>query len=303
MVRHFLEIVDLSREEAYHLLHRAAKMKADHVTGSERLVLARHTLGMIFEKASTRTRVSFEVGMAQLGGHAVFLPSRDTQMGRGEPIRDTARVLSRYCDILVLRTYAHETLLEMARYATVPVINGLTDTTHPCQVAADLFTVYERFSRVEGLVYAWVGDGNNMANSWINAAGVFGLTLRIACPVGYEPDGRYLEAARARGATIDVVRDARAAVEGAHVVSTDVFVSMGQEGEAEKRLADFAGFQINEALMAHAHRDAVFLHCLPAHRGEEVSEGVFEGPQSAVWEQAENRLHVQKAIICDLLGV
>lgn len=263
--------------------------------------LAGKTLGMIFTKSSTRTRVSFEVGTFQLGGHALFLSSRDIQLGRGEPIKDTARVLSRYLDGIMIRTFAHSDVEELARYATIPVINGLTDFLHPCQILADLLTIKEHLGGWEGKVVAWVGDGNNMAHSWINAAGVLGFELRLACPEGYDPDPLLLKHNQAR-ASITVVRDPKDAVRGAHAVNTDVWASMGQEEEQAKREQAFKGFCVDDALMQLADPSAIFLHCLPAHRGEEVTESVIEGPQSRVFDEAENRLHVQKAVMATLMG-
>jgi ornithine carbamoyltransferase len=263
--------------------------------------LAGKTLGMIFAKSSTRTRVSFEVGAYQLGGHALFLSSRDIQLGRGEPIRDTARVLSRYVDGIMIRTFAQEEVEELARFATVPVINGLTDLLHPCQVMADLMTVQEALGGWEGKVVAWIGDGNNMANSWLNAAAALGFELRLACPEGYEPNHHIFEDAQRR-TTVSITEDPDEAADGAHVLTTDVWASMGQEGEEEARKISFQGYVVDEELMALADPSAIFLHCLPAHRGEEVTEAVFEGPQSKVWDEAENRLHVQKAIMSTLMG-
>jgi ornithine carbamoyltransferase len=256
---------------------------------------------MIFAKSSTRTRVSFEVGAFQLGGHALFLSARDIQLGRGEPIRDTARVLSRYLDGIMIRTYDHADVEELARFASIPVINGLTDLLHPCQVLADLLTVRESLGGWEGKTVVWIGDGNNMANSWLNAAGVLGFELRLACPEGYQPNRDILE--RNRGLTrIVLTTDPREAARGAHVVNTDVWASMGQEEEQEVRARAFQGYIVDEALMQTADRSAIFLHCLPAHRGEEVSEDVIDGPRSRVWNQAENRLHVQKALMATLMG-
>ncbi len=298
-VRHFLAIPDFTREELLRTLDLAARMKS----GSYReRPLQGKTLAMIFTKSSTRTRVSFEVGTYQLGGHALFLSSRDIQLGRGEPLRDTARVLSRLVDGIMIRTFDHSDPEELARFGTVPVINGLTDLLHPCQIMADLLTVRESVgTELEGMRVAWVGDGNNMANSWLNAAYRLGFELRLAVPPGYEPDAAILE--RARGAArIVVTHDPREAVEGADVVNTDVWASMGQEEEAARRERDFAGFCVDEALMETASARSIFLHCLPAHRGEEVTEGVLEGPRSRVWDEAENRLHVQKAIMARLMG-
>jgi len=295
--RDFLAIPDLTQDEVHGLIRLAADMKAGRYPDQP---LAGQTLAMVFAKSSTRTRVSFEVGAFQLGGHALFLSSRDIQLGRGEPIRDTARVLSRYVDGIMIRTFAHADVEELARYATVPVINGLTDLLHPCQVLADLLTVRESLGGWEGKMVAWIGDGNNMANSWINAAGLLGFELRLACPEGYDPDPGVL--ARNRGAAVTLTRSPAEAAAGAHVVTTDVWASMGQEDEAEVRRRAFAGYLVDEALMAKAAPEAIFLHCLPAHRGEEVSEAVIEGPRSRVWDEAENRLHVQKALLAFLMG-
>jgi ornithine carbamoyltransferase len=297
--KHFLAIPDFDREGLYDLLDRAHRLKSGEETGKP---LAGKTLGMIFQKSSTRTRVSFEVGMFQLGGHALFLSSRDLQLGRGEPIRDTARVMSRYVDGIMIRTFDHQDVVDLARYGTIPIVNGLTDLLHPCQVMADVMTIQEEFGRdLTGKKVAWIGDGNNMANSWINAAYRFGLEVRIATPEGYEPDPEIVE--RARGsASVLLTNDPREAAEGADVVTTDVWASMGQEEEAEKRMQAFKGFQVDSSVMGAAAPDAIFLHCLPAHLGEEVSEDVFEGSRSRVWDEAENRLHVQKAILIELMG-
>jgi ornithine carbamoyltransferase len=296
--RHFLAIPDFTRSELLALFDLAARMKRDDYAGKP---LAGRTLGMIFAKSSTRTRVSFEVGAFQLGGHALFLSARDIQLGRGEPIRDTARVLSRYLDGIMIRTYDHADVEELARFASIPVINGLTDLLHPCQVLADLLTVRESLGGWEGKVVAWIGDGNNMANSWLNAAGTLGFELRIACPEGYLPNEAILERNRAL-TRVTVTADPREAARGAHVVNTDVWASMGQEEEQEERVRAFQGYIVDEALMEGADRGAIFLHCLPAHRGEEVTEGVIEGPRSRVWDQAENRLHVQKALMATLMS-
>ena len=296
--RHFLAIPDFSRAELLALFDLAARMKRREYRERP---LAGKTLGMIFAKSSTRTRVSFEVGAFQLGGHALFLSARDIQLGRGEPIRDTARVLSRYLDGIMIRTYDHADAEELARYGSIPVINGLTDLLHPCQVLADLMTVRESLGGWDGKVVAWVGDGNNMANSWINAAGSLGFELRLACPAGYQPDAAVLERNRAK-ARISVTPDPREAVRGAHVVTTDVWASMGQEEEQAVRARAFEGYIVDAALMGLADPAAIFLHCLPAHRGEEVSDDVLEGPQSRVWDEAENRLHVQKALMATLMG-
>ena len=257
-------------------------------------------LAMIFMKSSTRTRVSFEVGATQLGATAHFLSPRDVQIGRGEPIEDTARVLSRYVDGIMIRTYAHADVERLAEFSGVPVINGLTDLSHPCQVLADVLTMRQHLGEVRGRTVAWIGDGNNMANSWIDAAAHLGFALRLACPEGYDPDADFL--AKAAHANITLVRDPREAVDGADVVTTDVWASMGQEEEQKLRERAFHGFQVDDALMRHAASHAIFLHCLPAHRGEEVSAEVIDGAQSAVWDEAENRLHIQKAIMAVLMG-
>jgi ornithine carbamoyltransferase len=296
--RHFLAIPDFTRAELLALFDLAARMKRRDYRERP---LAGKTLGMIFAKSSTRTRVSFEVGAYQLGGHALFLSSRDIQLGRGEPIRDTARVLSRYLDGIMIRTFDHADAEELAKFGSVPVINGLTDLLHPCQVLADLLTVRESLGGWEGKTVAWIGDGNNMANSWIDAAGSLGFELRLACPEGYRPDAGILRRNQGQ-ATIVVTADPREAARGAHVVTTDVWASMGQEQEQEVRAKAFQGYLVDAALMRLADPQAIFLHCLPAHRGEEVSEDVLEGPQSRVWDEAENRLHVQKALMATLMG-
>lgn len=291
-------MTDLSREEIERLFDLAAEMKAGRYRGRP---LEGKVLALLFAKSSTRTRVSFEVGAIQLGGHALFLSARDLQLGRGEPIRDTARVLSRYVQGIVIRTFAHSEVEELARYSTVPVINGLTDRLHPCQVLADVFTIREVFGSWEGKVVAWVGDGNNMANAWLQAAQLFGFELRLACPEGYEPDREIFEEAKKK-AKVSITELPEEAVRGAHVVNTDVWASMGQEEEAEARALAFQGYTVDRELMALAAPDAIFLHCLPAHRGEEVEEEVIEGPWSRVFDQAENRLHVQKALLATLMG-
>ena len=296
--RHFLAIPDFEKGELERLFDLADAMR----TGAYRdKPLAGRSLGMIFMKASTRTRVSFEVGAWQLGGHALFLSPRDIQLGRGEPVADTARVLSRYVDGIMIRTFAHAEIEELARYATVPVINGLTDLLHPCQILADLLTVRQHLGGWVGKRIAWVGDGNNMANSWLNAAYRLGFELRLACPEGYDPDPAILD--RARGAApVLITRDPREAADGAHVVNTDVWASMGQEEEQKERERAFAGYTVDAGLMERADPNAIFLHCLPAHRGEEVSAEVIDGRWSRVWDEAENRLHVQKAVMAVLMG-
>ncbi len=298
MHRDFLAIPDFSHAELLELFELAECMRRGDY---HRKPLAGKSLAMLFMKSSTRTRVSFEVGAWQLGGHALFLSPRDIQLGRGEPIADTARVLSRYVDGIMIRTFAHRDVEELARYADVPVINGLTDLLHPCQVLADLLTVRQHLGTWEGKRVAWVGDGNNMANSWINAAYRLGFELILACPPGYDPDREILERAQ-RVAPVKVVRDPAEAVAGADVVTTDVWASMGQEEEQAARRAAFAGYTVDARLMAQAKSSAIFLHCLPAHRGEEVAAEVIDGPQSRVWDEAENRLHIQKAIMAVLMG-
>jgi ornithine carbamoyltransferase len=297
--RDFLQIPDFSREEIVALFDLADRMKAGKY---DKKPLAGKSLAMIFMKSSTRTRVSFEVGTYQLGGHALFLSPRDVQLGRGEPIADTARVLSRYVDGIMIRTFAHQDIEELAKYADVPVINGLTDLVHPCQVLADLLTARQHLqTKLENLVVAWIGDGNNMANSWINAAYRFGFELRIACPEGYEPADHLVERAK-KSAKILITRDPAEAMKDAHVINTDVWASMGQEDEQKQRERAFRGFSVSPALMKKADKSAIFLHCLPAHRGEEVAAEVIDGPQSRVWDEAENRLHIQKAIMAALMG-
>jgi ornithine carbamoyltransferase len=296
--RDFLAVTDLSKDDITRLFDLASRMKRREYRDTP---LAGKTLAMVFAKSSTRTRVSFEVGTYQLGGHALFLSSRDIQIGRGEPIPDTARVLSRYVDGIMIRTFDHAEVEELARCASIPVINGLTDLSHPCQVLADLFTVREALGGWEGKRIAWIGDGNNMANSWLEAAEVLGFELRLACPEGYEPNRAKFESA-AKRAKVLVTEVPDEAVEGAHVVNTDVWASMGQEAEADARRNAFKGYCVDAELMALADPKAIFLHCLPAHRGEEVAVEVIEGKQSRVWDEAENRLHVQKALLATLMG-
>ncbi len=294
--RDLVSIADLSAAELTGLVDRAETLRALQAAGEVHTPLRGKSLAMIFEKASTRTRVSFDVGMYQLGGQALMLPSGETQIGRGEPIGDTAAVLSRYVDGIMIRTFAHATIEALAAHASVPVINGLTDWLHPCQVLADLQTCQQNFgaAALPGMTVAWIGDGNNMAHSWINAARVLGFNLRLACPEGYDPDPALVAAA---GDRVTVLRDAKAAAEGAHVVTTDVWASMGQEAEQARRVLAFADFQVDDAVMAQADGDSIFLHCLPAHRGEEVSASVIDGPRSRILDEAENRLHAQKAVL------
>jgi ornithine carbamoyltransferase len=296
--RDLLQIPDFSARELEKLFALAESMRNGKY---RKKPLAGKSLAMIFMKSSTRTRVSFEVGAWQLGGHALFLSPRDVQLGRGEPIADTARVLSRYVDGIMIRTFAHSEIDELAKYASVPIINGLTDLVHPCQVLADLLTVRQFLGGYKGKRFAWIGDGNNMANSWINAAYALGFELTLACPEGYDPNAEILERAQSK-AKVRVVRDPMEAAKDAHVISTDVWASMGQEEEQAVREKAFKGYRVDSALMKRAKRDAIFLHCLPAHRGEEVSAEVIDGPQSRVWHEAENRLHIQKAIMAVLMG-
>ena len=296
--RDFLAITDFDRFELDALLRLADRMRRGDY---DRRPMRGKTLAMLFMKSSTRTRVSFEVGTYQLGGHALFLSDRDVQLGRGEPLSDTAQVLTRYVDGIMIRTFAHDDVLNLAKHAQVPVINGLTDLQHPCQVLADVLTVRQHLHDERKQVVAWIGDGNNMANSWIDAAASFGFALRLACPEGYDPDPVLL--ARAQKSTdVQLVRDPQAAADGATVVTTDVWASMGQEAEHAARMRAFSGFIVDDAVMSRATKNAIFLHCLPAHRGEEVSAAVIDGPRSRVWDEAENRLHVQKAIMAVLVG-
>ncbi len=297
--RHFLTLLDLSPAELQHLVKRAIELKAFNRAGTIHEPFKHKVLAMVFEKSSTRTRMSFEVGMAQLGGHAVFLSPRDTQLGRGEAIEDTARVLSRMSDVIMIRTYEHEKIERFAEYSSVPVINALTDLYHPCQLLADMQTYHEQRGDISGKSVAWIGDGNNMCHSYINAARQFGFTLRIACPEGYLPEPDILKAAGNRAVMTD---SALAAADGADLVVTDVWASMGQEEEQAKRARAFAAYQVDAKLMQAAAPDALFMHCLPAHRGEEVSADVIDGPQSVVWDEAENRLHAQKALLEILLA-
>jgi ornithine carbamoyltransferase len=302
MARHFLALHDFNEIELYGMLTLARELKEKQKQGVAHRLLDGKTVALIFEKASTRTRVSFEVGVFQLGGHGLFMSSGTSQMGRGEPIKDSARVMSRYCDGIMIRTFGQEIVEEFAQYSAVPIINGLTDLFHPCQIMADLMTVIEHKRTYEGLKFAWVGDGNNMANTWIEAAAIFGFDLALACPQGYEPDGKVLAWAQAKApGKISLTTDPKAAVRGADVINTDVWASMGQEAEQKEREQAFAGYCLDDALLALAKPDCVVLHCLPAHRGEEISDSVIEGKNSVVWDEAENRLHIQKAIMATLI--
>ena len=305
--RGFLTLQDIPVELWDSVWDRTAVLEAERANGKTATTLAGKTIALVFEKASTRTRVSFEVAAYELGGNAVVLQTEGSQLGRGEPIADTARVLAAYSHAIVIRTFGQERVAELARWSSVPVINGLSDQHHPCQVATDLYTVRRHFGRIDGLRYAWIGDGNNMAQSWIEAAGMFGLDLVLACPEGYAPDPLLVQTARAQQAqrgrgSIELTTDVRAAASGAHVLSTDVWASMGQEAEAAKRRAAFRDFQINAALLARADASGIVLHCLPAHRGKEISSDVLDGPRSLAWVQAANRLHVAKALLEHVLA-
>ncbi|MCZ4342030.1 ornithine carbamoyltransferase [Sphingomonadaceae bacterium G21617-S1] len=306
MTRHFIDLADAGPDGLRAMLEAARARKADR-RGYPRgqtdddAPLAGHTLAMIFEKNSTRTRVSFDMAMRQLGGSTIVMEAGGTQLGRGETIADTARVLSRYVDAIMIRTDDHQKIVDLARYAEVPVINGLTDQSHPCQIMADLQTVLEHKGRVDGLSWAWLGDGNNVLHSIVEAGSLLGFPVRIGCPDGYDPDPAVVAAARARGGSVLISRDPAEAAAGADVIVTDTWISMGQ-AHAEAKLAAMQPFQVNEALMARAAADAVFLHCLPAHRGEEVVDAVMDGPQSLIWDEAENRLHAQKAVLLWCLG-
>jgi len=298
-IRHFLTLHDLSADELNQVINLAIEMKAAHRSGTQRPIFAGKVLGMIFEKSSTRTRVSFEAGMAQLGGDALFLSPNDTQLGRGEPIEDSARVISRMVDLVMIRTFGHNKIETFAKYSKVPVINALSDDFHPCQLLADIQTFVEHRGAITGKTVAWIGDGNNMCQSWINAAMLLDFNLNIACPAGYEPSAELL--ARA-GARVTLTDDPVVAVSGANLVTTDVFASMGQEDEQQQRLAHFSSYQVNHDLISHAAKDVLFMHCLPAHREEEVSAALLEDESiSVVWDEAENRLHAQKALMVFLL--
>lgn len=296
--RHFLSLLDLTPEELQDLLKRASELKQLLRSGEPHESLRGRTLAMVFEKSSTRTRISFEAGMAQLGGHAIFLSPRDTQLGRGEPLEDSARVMSRMVDCIMVRTYHQKDLELFAEHSQVPVINALTDLLHPCQLLADMQTYMEHRGDISGKTVTWVGDGNNMCHSYINAARQFDFRLNIACPKGYEPDDQILAPAADR---CQIIHDPMAAAEGADLVVTDVWASMGQEDEQAKREQAFANYQVTDELMDRTDKDALFMHCLPAHRGEEVAASVIDRPDSVVWDEAENRIHSQKALLEMLL--
>jgi ornithine carbamoyltransferase len=298
MKRDLLTILDLSAAEIVALLARAQEMKTLWFQGTLRPVLQGKTLGLLFTKPSTRTRISFEAAMNRLGGSSIFMTEKETQLSRKEPLPDTARVMSRYIEVLAVRTFEHADVEELARHASIPVINALTDSNHPCQVLSDLLTIQEKRGSLQDLQVAWIGDGNNVAHSWIDAAARVGFTLRLACPEGYLPDRRVLERARAEGGrNIFVVSDPREAVASADAINTDVWASMGQEEEADTRRKVFAPYQVNAELLSHAPRHALVMHCLPAHREEEISTEVLEGPRSVVFDQAENRLYFQMALL------
>ena len=299
-IRHLLKLSDLSSEQITDILNLADQLKYENKNGIAHPLLAGKSLGMIFQKSSTRTRVSFEVGMSQLGGTALFLSSRDLQIGRGEPVQDTARVLSRYLDGIMIRTFAQQEVEDLAKYGSIPIINGLTDYAHPCQVLADLMTIRERKGSLKGLTLCFVGDGNNMANSLIVGCVKAGMAVRIACPDGYQPDASLMAWAKENG-DFDCRADVLKMAEGADVIYTDVWASMGQEDEAGKRRADFKGYQVNAQVMAAAKPDAMVLHCLPAHRGEEITEEVLEAHADEIFEEAENRLHAQKAVLVKVM--
>lgn len=301
-MKHLLKLLDLSKEEIIGILNLADQLKYENKNGIEHKLLKGKTLGMIFQKSSTRTRVSFETGMYQLGGQALFLSNRDLQIGRGEPVQDTARVLSRYIDGIMIRTFEQKEVEDLAQYGSIPVINGLTDFCHPCQVLADLMTIREHKGRLEGLKLTYIGDGNNMANSLIVGGLKVGMTVAIACPDDYQPDPNVLEFAKEYGDKFIMTSDIQAAAKDADVLYTDVWTSMGEEAESEKRKKAFAGYQINDAVMAVAKSDAMVQHCLPAHREEEITAKVFEAHADEIFDEAENRLHAQKAVMVKVMG-
>jgi ornithine carbamoyltransferase len=301
-MRHLLSLSDLGKDGLVQLLDAADEFKRTRQLSDKPRPLAGCSVALVFEKASTRTRLSLEVAVVELGGHPIVITSAGSQIARGEPMSDTARVLSRMVHAIAFRTSGHERLVELVKHSSVPVLNALTDQSHPMQLMADLQTVRAHFGGLDQLKYAWVGDGNNMAYSWIEAAGLLGLDLVLACPAGYQPNPADVERARARGGKVQVVSDPRQAVSGAHVVSTDVFTSMGQEAEQAQRLAAFRGYTLDDELLRAADRSHIVLHCLPAHRGEEIEASVLEGPHSLVWDQAEARLHTSKAAIVWAMG-
>ncbi|VAW46608.1 Ornithine carbamoyltransferase [hydrothermal vent metagenome] len=293
-VRHFLTLQDLTPAELNQIMHRGIELKAMQAVGDIFEPLKNQTLAMIFEKSSTRTRISFETGMTQLGGHALFLSSRDTQLGRGEPIEDSAKVISSMVDGIMIRTFGHDIVTTFSQYSSVPVINALTDDFHPCQLLADMQTYQEHRGSIQGKTVTWVGDGNNMCHSYINAAAQYDFTLRIACPEGYDPNMDLVNQHKNR---VEIVRNTLDATENAHLIVTDVWASMGQEEEQKQREKAFADYQVNQQVMQQADKDALFMHCLPAHRGEEVTAEIIDAKNSVVWDEAENRLHAQKALL------
>jgi ornithine carbamoyltransferase len=302
MKKDFISILDISRDELSELIGTACRLKEERKVGVFPPHLSQKTLGMIFEKSSTRTRISFEVGMYELGGHALFLNPKDMQLGRGEAIKDTARVMSRFVSAIMIRANSHQAIIELAAHGDIPVINGLSDKEHPCQILADIMTIVEQLHRTEKVKVAWVGDGNNVCNSLILSAILTGMEIRIACPAGYQPSDSYIKTAREQGAVIDLGEDPLVAVKDADVVMTDTWVSMGHEEETREREKIFARYQVNKELLAHARPGAIVMHCLPAHRGYEITDDVIDSNQSVVWDQAENRLHVQKALLLRLLA-
>ncbi len=296
--RHFLTLLDLNRQELKNLIRRAIELKEQLAESRHATPFKNYVLGMVFEKSSTRTRISFEAGMAQLGGHAMFLSPRDTQLGRGEPIEDSARVMSSMVDIIMVRTFEHKKIVNFAKHSSVPVINALTDAFHPCQLLADIQTYTEHRGSIEGKTVAWIGDGNNMCQSYINAAKQFDFELKIACPQGFEPNATLLKENQDR---VSIVRDPKEAVRNADLLVTDVWASMGQEEEQQQRLQQFQGYQLNQELLDLAATGALYMHCLPAHRGEEISAELMDAPNTIIWDEAENRLHAQKALVEFLL--
>ncbi|MGK0499321.1 MAG: ornithine carbamoyltransferase [Oceanicoccus sp.] len=298
-VRHFLTLLDFTPAELNGLINRAIALKAELANGGHGAPFANKVLGMVFEKSSTRTRVSFEAGMAQFGGHAMFLSPRDTQLGRGEPIEDSARVLSSMVDIIMIRTFGHEIIERFAQFSSVPVINALTDDYHPCQLLADMQTFVEHRGSISGKIVTWIGDGNNMCQSYINAARQFDFELRISCPEGFEPNAQLLAANKDR---VSIVRNPTEAARDSHLLVTDVWASMGQEDQQAERMAQFTGYQLNDELLAVAASDALYMHCLPAHRGEEISAKLMDSADTVIWNEAENRMHAQKALMELLLN-
>jgi ornithine carbamoyltransferase len=299
---HLLSIAELSYTDIIHLLDDASDLKEKRARGKTSTGLKNKTLAMLFEKSSTRTRISFEVAMTELGGHSIYLNYKDIQLGRGESVTDTARVMSRYVHAIMARVYKHETLTQLVKNATVPIINGLSDLEHPCQLLADLMTIREYKGKFKGLSFAWIGDGNNVCNSALLACALTGMKITVACPPGYEPDNEIVEKATRLGGVINIIHDPIKASKNADIISTDVWVSMGDEEEYDQRLRDFKPYQVNSKLLEQAKHDVMILHCLPAHRGEEITAEVVDGPNSAVFDQAENRLHTQKALLLKLLS-